>query len=101
MKNEDLFEILEKIRDKADAGIELLRRKSVEIVDKMQKEIDETIKINGKHKCLSCDGTGAVERLNSGYMRKFGLREWNGCLNCGGNGNDKRGFGFIDKKEEK
>jgi uncharacterized protein (TIGR02996 family) len=44
--------------------------------------------------CGTCQGTGAIERLDSGYMRRFGLRQWNGCKACGGEG-ERRGTGTL------
>ncbi len=44
--------------------------------------------------CDHCDGHGAVERLDTGYMLRFGLRPWNGCRACGGQG-EVRGSGIA------
>lgn len=52
-----------------------------------------------KVRCRLCDGTGAVERMDSGYMRRFGLREWDGCKACGGEA-DRRGRGYVARTEE-
>lgn len=73
-----------------------LRKVSHMIISKLDYHVDRIFKDNGKTRCLRCQGTGAVERLDSGYMRKFGLREWDGCESCGGDGNEVKGKGFID-----
>lgn len=48
----------------------------------------------GKKVCDQCRGYGCSMRLDASYMRKFNLREWDGCKKCGGTSNVK-GNGYV------
>ena len=43
-------------------------------------------------RCQACNGWGRIRRLDASYMRRFGLREWDGCEACGGD-RDRPGTG--------
>lgn len=57
------------------------------------KEINRLCLSENREMCQYCQGQGAVLRMDAGYMRKFGLRDWDGCPRCGGDG-EKRGRGY-------
>jgi hypothetical protein len=84
-------------RDTAERCIRALQRQAEKVLAELDDDIDAILSRHGKKRCPKCDATGAVERLDSGHMRKFGLREWNGCDKCGGDGKEKRGRGYVDK----
>lgn len=86
--------------------IERLRSNLEDFITKRQDEIEEQLaahrkKIDalyleeGVYRCPQCNGHGATQRLDSGYMKKFGLREWDGCGRCGGDGNEIKGKGYL------
>lgn len=89
---------LKDARLRAEKILQGLQMQAEETVAALGFEIDSILSHHGKNRCPKCAGTGAVERLDSGYMRRFGLREWNGCVNCGGDGNERRGRGYVDKQ---
>jgi hypothetical protein len=64
-------------------------------VERYRAEVKAAIEAVGKVVCSKCAGLGMRERIDSGYMRRFGLRDWDGCDACGGNGNDRRGRGWL------
>lgn len=70
--------------------------KITKINGKIMSWSERLLKYAGKAWCEACDGTGALERLDSGYMRRFRLRERDGCKRCGGNSSDVKGRGFHD-----
>lgn len=86
--------ILKGLRDAADREIEDLNRKAEKVIADLRVYEDTHLKAHGMKRCPDCDGTGAIQRLDAGYMRRFGLREWNGCEKCGGL-IEKRGKGYL------
>lgn len=87
-------QITRRSTEEEDAVISKATEKLEEIHKSARELINSILKNNKKTRCPKCDGYGKIERLDSGYMRQFGLREWNGCTNCGGDIN-KEGKGFI------
>lgn len=58
------------------------------------RELSRRVLAAMTRECPRCRGYGAIERLDSGHMRRFGLREWNGCQACGGS-REVKGIGFT------
>ena len=85
-------------RDEAVLALQnRLQKEADDLTTMAESSIDELLASEGKMRCGRCGGHGAVERLDSGYMRRFDLREWNGCESCGGDGHEKKGCGFITR----
>lgn len=80
---------------KAELDLQALQEKANAVLARMEEEIDSIFSRNGVTRCPKCAGTGALERLDAGYMKKFGLQEWDGCKNCGGDGKEQRGRGYL------
>ena len=97
--DDELLSELDSIRRTAEARLDGLRKRSVEVVDELYEDLIHSIKSAGRIPCDVCGTTGKVARLDAGVMRKFGMREWNGCKNCGGDGNEVSGRGFLEKTE--
>ncbi len=98
--NEDFLEFtIGEVRKAAREAVEALQKRlsqeAEQLLSQAETKADEMLAAAGRIRCVVCSGHGAVERMDSGYMRRFGLREWNGCQNCGGDGNEKRGKGFV------
>jgi len=91
----DLEKQMEKIRSECQELIHALEVKAQLTAEEAEKKLREAVARAGFHWCGNCNGTGAIERLDAGYMRRFGMREWNGCESCGGDGHEKRGKGFV------
>src|SRR4051812_9578316 len=98
----ELIQQLAKMREERTAGLAHIQEEYEEtingLIDVYRQDMCKMIKHAGYILCRDCDGTGAIERLDSGYMRKFRLREWDGCINCNGS-KDIKGYGFVTKKE--
>lgn len=92
--SEALDNELRQIREAAEARLMALQARADEIVQTCQLNLRAAVLAAGFKWCKKCDGTGAIERLDSGYMKKFGLRPWNGCKACGGGGETK-GKGYL------
>lgn len=60
----------------------------------MESVVDLELRKHNKKRCGKCNGYGKIERLDSGYMKRFGMREWDGCSDCGGD-HEKSGRGFV------
>jgi hypothetical protein len=97
--------VMAKIDADAESEMDTVRGKLAElqtmadaVVERKWKKLESLWAENGFTKCLHCNGFGKMERFDSGYMRRFQLREWNGCTKCGGNGNDVAGMGFVKKE---
>lgn len=90
-------ELIEHIKSWEDQ-LERSTKEHYDLIDediKFTKEmIHRIIKESGRTVCPKCDGCGAIRRLDGSIMRKFGLRDWNGCANCGGD-RETPGKGFI------
>lgn len=101
MTDAQVHEIISQEKDKTDDLIramnEEIQRKHEEALKAYETKLQEILTSTGRVKCKECDGAGAIERLDSCYMHRFGLRTWDGCKACGGS-NDKRGFGFIRRR---
>lgn len=78
-----LIDLRDKYEKDTDAATELLLTR-----------IESFCKLQGVTVCPKCQGIGREMRLDAGYMRRFGLREWDGCPECGGD-RDIEGRGFL------
>jgi hypothetical protein len=85
-----------------------LEYKKKELTEEMERSYyeyedkrDKLFQSSGVIRCPKCQGFGKLERLDSGYMRKFGLREWDGCKTCGSTKPEEVGRGYILKVENK
>jgi DnaJ-class molecular chaperone len=94
MTDEEVSAALETMRAEAKKRLAALRLDAEGVVNTHHREVDVFLRTQERRRCLRCDGTGGVERMDSGYMRRFGLREWDGCPDCGGDG-EKKGKGFL------
>lgn len=94
MSKEELSQLIDEIRGQWKAKVEELRRLADKAVADCEAEVQATIRAAGRMPCDRCEATGAVERLDSATMLKFGLRPWDGCGKCDGGG-VARGYGFI------
>lgn len=90
-----LDEKIEELQRATESRLDSLRRQAEDVVRGHRTLFDEILRSHGFSRCQKCDGTGAVERLDSGYMRRFGLREWDGCATCGSNSREERGRGYL------
>jgi hypothetical protein len=84
------------IRTTVEDALTQMREIAQNVVTKGEEGIDRLLADHGKARCVACNGTGAVERLDSGYRRWFGFTMWEGCKACGGDGADVRGKGYVD-----
>lgn len=66
-----------------------------------ERKKDGLYKLYDAVRCPRCEGFGRLERMDSGYMKKFGLREWDGCKYCGSTKPEESGRGYILKTEKK
>lgn len=82
------------IRQRTKTLLERLETEAQRIVAEEEQALRRAMALDGFTWCTLCNGTGAIERLDSGYMRRFGLLEWEGCPECGGEG-EKRGKGYL------
>lgn len=59
------------------------------------KAIGDAVAAAGKKVCPACRGWGFTQKeLDGPIMRRFGLRDWDGCKTCGGS-REVMGRGFI------
>lgn len=86
---------LQRLLRRADKKLDSLRLESQKVVEQYEKDFDAILAKYGKTRCPMCSGTGAVARLDAGYMKRFGLREWNGCAVCGSANEEEKGRGYI------
>jgi hypothetical protein len=98
MTDDDLAAKMADIRDRAEHDIDAIREMATSIREAEDRDVAMVISEAGRDVCPACRGFGAVERMDSGYMRRFGLREWDGCTRCGGNGGEIRGRGFVGRE---
>ncbi len=100
MTDAELAAAVSKIRDDGQKRLDDLNAVMESRVDEIGKDVDWRItcllKDSGRFKCPQCKGLGYVFRLDAGYMRRFGLRELDGCSTCGGE-QEKKGMGFISQ----
>jgi hypothetical protein len=73
-----------------------LQRQADALLENTRESAVRLIVVSGWQVCPGCCGYGARERLDAGFMRRFGLREWHGCAACGGS-REVRGRGFVAK----
>jgi hypothetical protein len=91
---EALKKQLEAITLAGKEKIELLEDQAQQAAINTEEELRAAVHKAGYTWCGNCNGTGALERLDAGYMKRFGLQPWDGCTCCGGN-KENRGRGFV------
>lgn len=97
MTEEELLSMfLKHARDQADVDLQKLQEQADLVLENLRAGEEALFARYGKKRCPKCNGTGAIQRLDAGYMRRFGLREWNGCSNCGSTDQEERGRGYVD-----
>jgi DnaJ-class molecular chaperone len=96
--DEALVAEIRAVEDAAQKEIRRLEGKITSVSAQCTKDVNRIILAAGKAICPDCLGVGAVERLDGSYMRRFGLRDWEGCEKCGGKG-ETRGRGFVERHE--
>lgn len=99
MDESELALAIDDARREAQDALESVSRQFEDHVERIRERRDARIRelviAAGKLICPDCRGHGEVQRLDAGYMRRFGLREWDGCNRCGGY-LDRRGCGFVE-----
>jgi hypothetical protein len=73
-----------------------LQGQAEKLFEAHRRRHDSILARHGRRRCPDCAGTGAIEKMDAGYMRRFGLREWNGCERCGSTRRDQRGCGHVE-----
>ena len=91
-----LDETLRQMREQTAKTLAALQAQADRLVAESQADLRQLVADHGFAWCDACDGTGAVERPDAGHMRRFGLREWDGCRKCGG-GRETRGKGYLSR----
>jgi hypothetical protein len=93
----------EKLKD-AEQYFEKEKQRLIQEMENTYKDYEDQrdgiFLINDVIRCPKCDGFGKLERMDSGYMRKFGLREWDGCKTCGSTKPEEAGRGYIPKEKK-
>lgn len=100
MTAEELSASLKDIEAVFDRKLASLQKNAQVLAEKYPQHIAEAIRVAGFVVCPECGGHGKKERLDSGIMRKFGLRQWDGCETCGGDGREFPGRGFIEEAKK-
>ena len=95
-RDKQLDDALASIRRIRDDDIAALQRECERIVELAGQRVIEAIRFHGKKPCSECAGTGVIQKWNPGYWHTFGLRSWKGCKNCGGDGGETKGCGYVD-----
>ena len=95
-RDKELDEVLAGIRRKRDEDIAALQSECERLIEIAEQRIREAIRFHGKKPCPKCKCKGVIQRLDSGHMWRFGLHEWIGCENCGGDEGETRGCGYVD-----
>jgi hypothetical protein len=77
--------------------VDRLVQENQEVLEASLDQIKSAIRRAGRKPCPDCGMTGALGRIDAGYMKRFGLPEWDGCITCGGEIGypGKKGRGFI------
>jgi DnaJ-class molecular chaperone len=86
-------------RVKCEWRLSALQEQATKAIVDSEKEIDGILANHGAVRCERCEGTGARERLDGSFMRRFGMRDWDGCEYCGGESETRgRGFNVVEAK---
>lgn len=99
MSDDEVVAALADLRQSAALELEFLEDRGRRVLEELSASIDRILSASGRYRCMTCNGTGAIERPDASYMRRFGLRDWNGCLACGGDGGENRGRGFLNDEK--
>ncbi len=100
MTDTELIQEIASIREWGNDEYTLLQKLARDLTAAIQEKVEKAITDSGKIICPQCNGFGKVQRLDSGIMQKFGLRDWDGCKKCGGDGSAVSGRGFITPHDE-
>lgn len=85
------------MREETAEKLTHLQKQANQLIKNLEARLKSMVSARGFQWCTDCDGTGAIERLDSGYMKRFGLPEWDGCSACGGTTNE-RGYGYVRRE---
>lgn len=96
MTDDALLEEIAAYRNRCQSEVAICHERIADLVEECERRIKKAIEESGRKLCPTCHGHGAIQRLDAGYMRRFGLREWNGCPDCGGDGHEVKGKGFVE-----
>ncbi len=68
-----------------------------EVEEMFDQKLSKVFKKSGVTRCPDCQGRGRIRRPDSNIMRKFRMREWDGCKRCGGT-RETKGRRFLTKE---
>lgn len=104
MNNLDLDKKLIQIKKVTEGKLQQLQIEANDLVVEMDNNLRELVRQSGFIWCEKCDGIGKIGRFDAGYMKRFGLPEWDGCPKCGGDGWGNKGRGYycnvLDNEDE-